>query len=106
MDVRLYPSASGNPIPGDPSNLSFHHCLGYFDYNKFGNHNSYMNMAEANGALLPADDRSPRMPRVSASTRAGAWPPPGRALAPQSAAVARPPGILGQCLARRRALLG
>ncbi|XP_061102543.1 TOX high mobility group box family member 3-like [Conger conger] len=64
MDVRLYPSASGNPIPGDPSNLSFHHCLGYFDYNKFGNHNSYMNMAEANGALLPAEDHTFHTPSL------------------------------------------
>uniref|UniRef100_A0A0E9Q4V9 Uncharacterized protein n=1 Tax=Anguilla anguilla TaxID=7936 RepID=A0A0E9Q4V9_ANGAN len=34
MDVRFYPSAGGNPIPGDPSNLDFPHCLGYYNYNK------------------------------------------------------------------------
>ncbi|XP_064191879.1 TOX high mobility group box family member 3-like isoform X2 [Anguilla rostrata] len=56
MDVRFYPSAGGNPIPGDPSNLDFPHCLGYYNYNKFGNNNNYMNMAEANGALLSAGD--------------------------------------------------
>ncbi|XP_061078305.1 TOX high mobility group box family member 3 isoform X2 [Conger conger] len=56
MDVRFYPSAGGNSIPGEPSNLDFSHCLGYYNYNKFGNNNSYMNMAEANGVLLAAGD--------------------------------------------------
>uniref|UniRef100_A0A8C2EV01 TOX high mobility group box family member 3 n=2 Tax=Cyprinus carpio TaxID=7962 RepID=A0A8C2EV01_CYPCA len=53
MDV-FYPSAGGNSIPGDPQNLDFSHCLGYYNYNKFGN-NNYMNMADANGALLTGD---------------------------------------------------
>ncbi|KTF90115.1 hypothetical protein cypCar_00017316, partial [Cyprinus carpio] len=104
MDV-FYPSAGGNSIPGDPQNLDFSHCLGYYNYNKivreregetekkkgiidpellktvtkssleivlnkgnhnlcekfgvhwyqFGNNNNYMNMADANGALLVGD---------------------------------------------------
>ncbi|KAL4642206.1 TOX high mobility group box family member 3-like [Arapaima gigas] len=54
MDVRFYPSAGGTPMPGDPSNLNFSHCLGYYNY-KFGNHNNYMNMAEANGGLTASD---------------------------------------------------
>uniref|UniRef100_A0A3P9LFS6 TOX high mobility group box family member 3 n=1 Tax=Oryzias latipes TaxID=8090 RepID=A0A3P9LFS6_ORYLA len=56
MDVRFYPSAGGNSIPGDPANLDFAHCLGYYNFNKFQNNNNYMNMAEANGALLAAGD--------------------------------------------------
>ncbi|XP_014883400.1 TOX high mobility group box family member 3 [Poecilia latipinna] len=56
MDVRFYPTAGGNSIPGDPSNLDFAHCLGYYNFNKFQNNNNYMNMAEANGALLAAGD--------------------------------------------------
>ncbi|XP_072236284.1 TOX high mobility group box family member 3 [Leuresthes tenuis] len=56
MDVRFYPTAGGNSIPGDPPNLDFAHCLGYYNFNKFQNNNSYMNMAEANGALLAAGD--------------------------------------------------
>lgn len=55
MDVRFYPAAGGNSIPGDPPNLDFGHCLGYYNFNKFQN-NNYMNMAEANGALLNAGD--------------------------------------------------
>ncbi|XP_051946956.1 TOX high mobility group box family member 3-like [Xyrauchen texanus] len=51
MDV-FYPSVGGNSLPGDPQNLDFSHCLGYYNYNKFGNNNNYMNMADANGALL------------------------------------------------------
>ncbi|KAA0723417.1 TOX high mobility group box family member 3 CAG trinucleotide repeat-containing gene F9 protein [Triplophysa tibetana] len=54
MDV-FYPSAGGNSIPRDPQNLDFSHCLGYYNYNKFGNNNNYMNMTDANGALLGAD---------------------------------------------------
>lgn len=34
MDVRFYPSAGGNSIPGDPPNLDFAHCLGYYNFNK------------------------------------------------------------------------
>ncbi|XP_023701334.1 TOX high mobility group box family member 3 isoform X1 [Paramormyrops kingsleyae] len=64
MDVRFYPSASGNPIPGDPSNLNFSHCLGYYNYNKFGNHNNYMNMAEANSGLLSAGDQTFHTPSL------------------------------------------
>ncbi|XP_013764898.1 TOX high mobility group box family member 3 [Pundamilia nyererei] len=56
MDVRFYPTAGGNSIPGDPPNLDFAHCLGYYNFNKFQNNNNYMNMAEANGALLAAGD--------------------------------------------------
>ncbi|KAG7473486.1 hypothetical protein MATL_G00096390 [Megalops atlanticus] len=64
MDVRFYPSASGNPIPGEPSNLDFPHCLGYYNYNKFGNNNNYMNMAEASGALLAAGDQTFHTPSL------------------------------------------
>ncbi|KAJ8412838.1 hypothetical protein AAFF_G00104200 [Aldrovandia affinis] len=64
MDVRFYPSAGGNAIPGDPSNLDFPHCLGYYSYNKFGNNNSYMNMAEANGGLLAAGDHTFHTPSL------------------------------------------
>lgn len=35
--------------------MDFGHCLGYYNFNKFQN-NNYMNMAEANGALLNAGD--------------------------------------------------
>ncbi|XP_034042056.1 TOX high mobility group box family member 3 isoform X2 [Thalassophryne amazonica] len=56
MDVRFYPAAGGNSIPGDPPNLDFAHCLGYYNFNKFQNNTNYMNMAEANGALLAAGD--------------------------------------------------
>ena len=34
MDVRFYPTAGGNSIPGDPQNLDFAHCLGYYNFNK------------------------------------------------------------------------
>lgn len=37
MDVRFYPSAGGNAIPGDPPNLDFAHCLGYYNFNKVRN---------------------------------------------------------------------
>ncbi|KAI4830386.1 hypothetical protein KUCAC02_002017 [Chaenocephalus aceratus] len=55
MDVRFYPTAGGNSIPGEPPNMDFSHCLGYYNFNKFQNNNNYMNMAEANGALLAGD---------------------------------------------------
>ncbi|KAL1007458.1 hypothetical protein UPYG_G00087050 [Umbra pygmaea] len=51
MDVRFYPTAGGNPIPGDPPNLDFSHCLGYYNYNKFANNNNYMNMADVTGGV-------------------------------------------------------
>uniref|UniRef100_A0AAV2LUV5 HMG box domain-containing protein n=1 Tax=Knipowitschia caucasica TaxID=637954 RepID=A0AAV2LUV5_KNICA len=35
--------------------MDFGHCLGYYNFNKFQNNNNYMNMTEANGALLNAD---------------------------------------------------
>uniref|UniRef100_A0A8C9ZXT9 TOX high mobility group box family member 3 n=1 Tax=Sander lucioperca TaxID=283035 RepID=A0A8C9ZXT9_SANLU len=34
MDVRFYPTAGGNSIPGEPPNLDFAHCLGYYNFNK------------------------------------------------------------------------
>lgn len=34
MDVRFYPAAAGSALPGDPSNLDFAQCLGYYNYNK------------------------------------------------------------------------
>uniref|UniRef100_A0A803TWE3 Uncharacterized protein n=1 Tax=Anolis carolinensis TaxID=28377 RepID=A0A803TWE3_ANOCA len=34
MDVRFYPPSSGSSLPGDPSNLDFAQCLGYYNYNK------------------------------------------------------------------------
>lgn len=34
MDVRFYPAAAGSSLPGDPSNLDFAQCLGYYSYNK------------------------------------------------------------------------
>lgn len=34
MDVRFYPAAAGSSLPGDPSNLDFAQCLGYYNYNK------------------------------------------------------------------------
>ncbi|XP_030367090.1 TOX high mobility group box family member 3-like isoform X2 [Strigops habroptila] len=54
MDVRFYPSAAGSSLPGDPSNLDFAQCLSY--YNKFGNNNNYMNMAEADNAFPAANE--------------------------------------------------
>ncbi|KAI5088750.1 TOX high mobility group box family member 3 isoform X1 [Silurus meridionalis] len=56
MDVRFYPSSGGTSIPGDPQNMDFSHCSGYYSYNKFGNNNNYMNMADANGSLLTGGD--------------------------------------------------
>ncbi|MCI4393031.1 hypothetical protein PGIGA_G00152730 [Pangasianodon gigas] len=56
MDVRFYPSSGGTSIPGDPQNMDFSHCSGYYSYNKFGNNNNYMNMADANGSLLAGGD--------------------------------------------------
>nr|XP_033796130.1 TOX high mobility group box family member 3 isoform X3 [Geotrypetes seraphini] len=58
MDVRFYPAAAaGSSLPGDASNLDFSQCLGYYNYNKFGSNNSYMNMAEANTAFLAANEK-------------------------------------------------
>ena len=34
MDVRFYPTAAGNSIPGEPPNMDFAHCLGYYNFNK------------------------------------------------------------------------
>ncbi|TST35090.1 hypothetical protein Baya_12512 [Bagarius yarrelli] len=34
MDVRFYPSSGGTSIPGDPQNMDFSHCSGYYSYNK------------------------------------------------------------------------
>ncbi|XP_048372078.1 TOX high mobility group box family member 3 [Sphaerodactylus townsendi] len=64
MDVRFYPAASGSALPGDPSNLDFAQCLGYYSYNKFGNNNSYMNMAEANNAFLTANEQTFHTPSL------------------------------------------
>ncbi|XP_020655691.3 TOX high mobility group box family member 3 isoform X1 [Pogona vitticeps] len=64
MDVRFYPAASGNPLPGEPSNLDFAQCLGYYSYNKFGNNNNYMNMAEANNAFLTANEQTFHTPSL------------------------------------------
>ncbi|XP_056382343.1 TOX high mobility group box family member 3 isoform X2 [Hyla sarda] len=55
MDVRFYPSAAGNALPGESPNLDFSQCLDYYGY-KFGNNNNYMNMAEANNAFLAANE--------------------------------------------------
>ncbi|XP_072279014.1 TOX high mobility group box family member 3 isoform X2 [Pyxicephalus adspersus] len=54
MDVRFYPAAAGNALPGESPNLDFSQCLDYYTY-KFGN-NNYMNMAEANNAFLAANE--------------------------------------------------
>ncbi|XP_033896364.1 TOX high mobility group box family member 3 isoform X2 [Acipenser ruthenus] len=56
MDVRFYPAAAGTGISGEPPNLDLSQCLGYYNYNKFGNNNNYMNMAEANNAFLAASE--------------------------------------------------
>uniref|UniRef100_A0A8V0ZSW4 TOX high mobility group box family member 3 n=1 Tax=Gallus gallus TaxID=9031 RepID=A0A8V0ZSW4_CHICK len=64
MDVRFYPSAAGGSLPGDPSNLDFAQCLGYYNYNKFGNNNNYMNMAEANNAFLAANEQTFHTPSL------------------------------------------
>ncbi|XP_034644692.1 TOX high mobility group box family member 3 [Trachemys scripta elegans] len=58
MDVRFYPAA------GDPSNLDFAQCLGYYSYNKFGNNNNYMNMTEANNAFLTANEQTFHTPSL------------------------------------------
>nr|XP_061796790.1 TOX high mobility group box family member 3-like isoform X1 [Nerophis lumbriciformis] len=63
MDVRFYPNAGGNAIPGEPGNLDFSHCLGYYNFNKFQN-NNYMNMSEANGTLLTAGDQTFHTPSL------------------------------------------
>ncbi|KPP73237.1 hypothetical protein Z043_107691, partial [Scleropages formosus] len=54
----------GNPVPGEPPSLDFPHCLGYYGYSKFGNSNNYMNMAEANSALLAAGDQTFHTPSL------------------------------------------
>uniref|UniRef100_A0A8C6YX76 TOX high mobility group box family member 3 n=1 Tax=Nothoprocta perdicaria TaxID=30464 RepID=A0A8C6YX76_NOTPE len=59
MDVRFYPAAAG-----DPSGLDFAQCLGYYSYNKFGNNNNYMNMAEANNAFLAANEQTFHTPSL------------------------------------------
>ncbi|XP_042294650.1 TOX high mobility group box family member 3 isoform X1 [Sceloporus undulatus] len=64
MDVRFYPPSSGSSLPGDPSNLDFAQCLGYYGYNKFGNNNNYMNMAEANNAFLTANEQTFHTPSL------------------------------------------
>ncbi|XP_057278792.1 TOX high mobility group box family member 3 isoform X3 [Pezoporus wallicus] len=64
MDVRFYPAAGGSSLPGDPSNLDFAQCLGYYNYNKFGNNNNYMNMAEANNAFLAANEQTFHTPSL------------------------------------------
>ncbi|XP_060644122.2 TOX high mobility group box family member 3 [Anolis sagrei] len=64
MDVRFYPPSSGSSLPGDPSNLDFAQCLGYYNYNKFGNNNNYMNMAEANNAFLAANEQTFHTPSL------------------------------------------
>uniref|UniRef100_A0A8C3C9S2 TOX high mobility group box family member 3 n=1 Tax=Cairina moschata TaxID=8855 RepID=A0A8C3C9S2_CAIMO len=64
MDVRFYPAAAGSSLPGDPSNLDFAQCLGYYSYNKFGNNNNYMNMAEANNAFLAANEQTFHTPSL------------------------------------------
>ncbi|XP_068117521.1 TOX high mobility group box family member 3 isoform X2 [Hyperolius riggenbachi] len=55
MDVRFYPAAAGNALPGESPNMDFSQCLDYYSY-KFGNNNNYMNMAEANNAFLAANE--------------------------------------------------
>ncbi|XP_054474569.1 TOX high mobility group box family member 3 [Anoplopoma fimbria] len=64
MDVRFYPTAGGNSLPGEPANLDFAHCLGYYNFNVCNNNNNYMNMAEANGALLAAGDQTFHTPSL------------------------------------------
>ncbi|XP_067853574.1 TOX high mobility group box family member 3 isoform X3 [Heptranchias perlo] len=56
MDVRFYPAAAGNTIPGDPSNLDLSQCLGYYSYNKFAGNNNYMNMADPSHAFLTSNE--------------------------------------------------
>ncbi|XP_040184604.1 TOX high mobility group box family member 3 isoform X1 [Rana temporaria] len=56
MDVRFYPAAAGNALPGESPNMDFSQCLDYYTY-KFGNNNNYMNMAEANNAFLAANEK-------------------------------------------------
>ncbi|MBN3280039.1 TOX3 protein, partial [Polyodon spathula] len=34
MDVRFYPAAAATAISGEPPNLDFSQCLGYYNYNK------------------------------------------------------------------------
>ncbi|XP_053438151.1 TOX high mobility group box family member 3 isoform X1 [Nycticebus coucang] len=59
MDVRFYPAAAG-----DPAGLDFAQCLGYYGYSKFGNNNSYMNMAEANNAFFAASEQTFHTPSL------------------------------------------
>uniref|UniRef100_A0A4W3JGF7 TOX high mobility group box family member 3 n=1 Tax=Callorhinchus milii TaxID=7868 RepID=A0A4W3JGF7_CALMI len=56
MDVRFYPAAPGNTIPGDPSNLDLSQCLGYYSYNKFAGNNNYMNMTDPSHAFLTSTE--------------------------------------------------
>ncbi|XP_044126996.1 TOX high mobility group box family member 3 isoform X2 [Bufo gargarizans] len=63
MDVRFYPAAAGNALPGESPNLDFSQCLDYYSY-KFGNNNNYMNMAEANNAFLAANEQTFHTPSL------------------------------------------
>ncbi|XP_067906014.1 TOX high mobility group box family member 3 isoform X4 [Heterodontus francisci] len=56
MDVRFYPAAAGNTIPGEPSNLDLSQCLGYYSYNKFAGNNNYMNMADPSHAFSTSNE--------------------------------------------------
>ncbi|XP_069757701.1 LOW QUALITY PROTEIN: TOX high mobility group box family member 3 [Narcine bancroftii] len=64
MDVRFYPVAAGNSIPGDPSNLDLSQCLGYYSYNKFAGNNNYMNMADPSHAFLTSHEQTFHTPSL------------------------------------------
>jgi len=62
MDVRFYPTAGGNSIPGDPPNLDFAHCLGYYNFNKVRNGSCFVLFL----CLLTTLELKPRVQRINA----------------------------------------
>lgn len=90
MDVRFYPAAAGSSLPGDPSNLDFAQCLGYYNYNK---------------VIIPACVVIPRAAARAGSPRAGVRAPSGRGgagLGDARGGGARPPVPEGPWDARPR----
>lgn len=90
MDVRFYPAAAGSSLPGDPSNLDFAQCLGYYNYNK---------------VIIPACVIIARAAARAGSPRAGVRAPSGRGgagLGDARGGGARPPVPAGPWDARPR----
>lgn len=109
MDVRFYPAAAGSALPGDPSNLDFAQCLGYYNYNKViisAGVNSQSGVgAPSGGRLRTGGCAEPGAGAPAALRGAEGCPAPescgrrGQAAPPAAAAVGLAPGNLppGRC---------